>query len=333
MKKLNIILSLILCFALLAGCTKATPAVNSNKNEGAIKVVTTIFPVYDWVKNIGGNKVDVSFLINEGTDMHNYQPSAKDILEISSADMFIYVGGESDDWVEDTLSSSNNKNLETINLLSALSAVVKEEEMIEGMEADEHEREDGEEHEEDEEEGPEYDEHVWLSLKNADLACNYITTKLSNISPENATYFQENYNIYKDNLDSLNKEFIQTVKNANTNTLIFADRFPFRYFADDYNLNYYAAFVGCSAETEASFETISFLAEKADELNLHYIYKIEGANSNIAETVAKTSANNPEILSVNSMQSITQEDVSNGANYLKIMMDNLEVFKKGLSNE
>ena len=323
MKKLNIILSLILCFALLAGCTKTAPTVNSNKNEGAIKVVTTIFPVYDWVKNIGGNKVDVSFLINEGTDMHNYQPSAKDILEISSADMFIYVGGESDDWVEDTLSSADNKNLETINLLSALNGIVKEEEMIEGME----------EMEEESKEEMEYDEHVWLSLKNADLACNYITTKLSNMSPENATYFQENYNIYKDDLDSLNKEFIQAVKNANTNTLIFADRFPFRYFADDYDLNYYAAFAGCSAETEASFKTVSFLAEKVDELDLHYIYKIDGTNSNIAETVAKTSANNPEILSVNSMQSTTQADVSNGANYLKIMMDNLEVFKKGLSNE
>lgn len=331
MKKFNVGIIFALCLGLLAGCSNSTsPTVKEptkTSNEDAIKVVTTIFPVYDWVKSVGGNKVDVTYLVNEGTDLHNFQPSAKDILTISDADLFVYVGGESDEWVEETVESSENNNLKTINLLEELSDIVKEEEMVEGMEVEE-EHGEGEEMEE-----MEYDEHIWLSLINADKSCSLIKDALSEISPENKSYFEDNYTICKNNFDSLNKEFMSVVNNANVDTVVFADRFPFRYLADDYNLNYYAAFAGCSAETEASFETISFLAEKVDELNLNYIYNIEGTNSKIAQTVVDTSSNKPEILTLDSMQSVTQSQADNGASYVKIMENNLEILKKGLSNE
>ena len=337
MKKFNIVLVLMLTVCMLFGCGTAMPM---SKNSKKINVVATIFPAYDWAKNVAGDNADITLLLDSGVDLHNYQPTAQDILKITQADVFIYVGGESDEWVEDVLRTADNKDLTAINLSEVLASSLKEEELVEGMEeheheyGEEHDHEDSEEHEHEHEEGEvEYDEHVWLSVKNAISSVNAIKDAFVNIDSKNKDAYTSNASSYVKKLSELDNKYESVRKNAKVDTVLFADRFPFRYMVEDYNLTYYAAFIGCSAETEASFETISFLSNKVDELGLKYIYKLEGRNSNIADTVAKTAANTPEILTIDSMQSITGEDVKNGTSYIKIMEDNLKVFEKGLNNE
>ena len=212
--------------------------------------------------------------------------------------------------------------------MDVLGEDVKEEEIVEGME---HEHEEGEEHEHEGEE-PEYDEHVWLSLKNAKVLCKAIAKALEEVDPANRENYSSNLEAYEQKLSDLDTEYQQTVDSAARKTLLFGDRFPFRYLADDYDIDYYAAFAGCSSETEASFETVSFLAEKTDELKLPYIMTIEGNNKEIAETIiSNTSEKNQKILSMDSMQSTTSEDIKNGATYISIMKSNLDVLEKALN--
>lgn len=310
----------------LTGCGKNSG--NEKLAGGKYSVVCTIFPQYDWVRQIIGQQEDnyeLTLLLDKGVDLHNYQPTAADIAKIANCDMFIYVGGESDEWVEDVLKESTNKDMIVINLLDILGDSVKEEEFVEGMEGEE-DGEDGEE------EGLEYDEHVWLSLKNAGMICKEITESLSNIDSSNSTYYQESYKKYVEELNELDKEYKKVVEDASFDTILFGDRFPFRYLVDDYSLNYYAAFVGCSAETEASFETIVFLSEKVDELKLPVVFVIESSDRKIAKTVINnTQDKNQEILVMNSMQSITSKDVAAGTTYLSVIQENLNVLKQGLN--
>ena len=297
-------------------------------NNGKMKIITTIFPEYDWVMNVLRDKkdnFDVSMLLDSGVDLHSYAPTPKDIVSISNCDMFVYVGGESDKWVSDVLKEAKNKDMAVINLMEVLGDKAKEEEIIEGMEGEEEE-------EEEEEEGPEYDEHVWLSLNNSELFVQTISDNLSNIDKENANYYKSNAETYINNLKALDAEYKDAVSKANKDTLVFADRFPFRYFVDDYSLKYYAAFIGCSAETEASFETIAFLANKVDELGLNYIMKIESSDGSIANTVKNATTNKSQtILTMDSIQSATTKEYANGRNYLSIMQSNLGVLKQALS--
>lgn len=328
MKKL---LLLTLCLLLLAGCMGGCGTTGAEK-EAKLRIVTTIFPVYDWARQVLGDKAaqaDVTMLLDNGVDLHSYQPTADDIVKISTCDMFIYVGGESDEWVEDVLKEAQNKDMVVINLLNALGDAVKEEEIKEGMQEDEHEH--GEEEDEHEHEEVEYDEHVWLSLRNAATLCKYIADRLSALDPENAEAYTANAEAYMEKLNALDAEYAAAVNAASVKTLLFGDRFPFRYLADDYGLDYYAAFVGCSAETEASFETVVFLANKVDELGLHAIMQIESADGRIAQTIRDTtSARDQTILTLNSMQSTTSADVANGASYLTIMEQNLAVLAEAL---
>ena len=319
-------LILILAVAVLAlGCL--TACAGNDADNGKIKIVTTIFPEYDWVMNILGENpggAEVTMLLDSGVDLHSFQPTAEDILKIASCDMFIYVGGESDAWVEDALRNAQNKNRVVINLLEVLGDKVKEEELIEGMQGEEEE-------EEEEEEEPEYDEHVWLSLKNADILTSAIAEKLASIDPDNKGVYASNLFQYKTKLKDLDEAYQSVVNQASVKTLLFGDRFPFRYLVDDYNLTYYAAFVGCSAETEASFETIAFLSKKVDECSLHAVMTIEGTNHRIAETIVQnTTTKDQKVLSLDSMQSVTATDVKNGASYLGIMEKNLDVLKEAL---
>ena len=294
-----------------------------------VKVVTTIFPEYDWVKQIAGEKsanIDLTLLMDNGVDLHSFQPSVKDIAKISNADIFIYVGGESDEWVEGVLKSAKNKKLLSINLLEILEGKLHEEEVIEGMECEEEDEEDGAEEEK------EYDEHVWLSLKNAKILCNAITEALCQKDAENASLYKKNYAAYSAKLDSLDKEYADCVKNAKRKTVLFGDRFPFRYMIEDYKLNYYAAFLGCSAETEASFKTVLFLAKKTDELKLPYILQIETSDGKLASTILKNSkSKNTKILTIDSLQSTTSSDIKNGASYINSMKKNLETLKLALN--
>ena len=333
-------LALIMTVGLLTGCGKQNEQTASD--ETRLRVVTTIFPEYDWVREILGDKADnaeVTMLLDNGVDLHSYQPTADDIVKISECDLFIYVGGESDDWVDDALKNAANKNMKVINLLEALGERVKTEEVVEGMQEEEHDHdhdhEDADEHddakEHDHEEEAEYDEHVWLSLKNAQTLCSAISGVLQQIDPDNKDTYAANASAYIKKLSALDADYQAAVDAASNKTVLFADRFPFRYLAEDYGLRYYAAFAGCSAESEASFETISFLAGKVDELNLPCVLTIEGVQHKIAETIVRnTAAKNQKVLMMDSMQSTTSKDAANGTTYLSVMERNLSVLKEAL---
>ena len=330
-KYISILLAAVMAVCCLSACGQNNSNTNTqakDNNDKQVKVVTTVFPEYDWVKEIAGDEVsnmDLTMLLDNGVDLHSYQPTADDIMKISDCDLFIYVGGESDAWVEDALKEAVNKDMKVINLLDVLGSSVKEEEVVEGMEAEEEEEKDGAEEE------PEYDEHVWLSLRNAKVLCKAIADDLAEIDTENANTYQENEKAYADKLDELDKKYQETVDSASQKTLLFGDRFPFRYMVDDYGLNYYAAFVGCSAETEASFETITFLAGKTDELGLKNIMTIEKSDQKIAKTIIEnTKEKNQGILTLDSMQSTTSDDVKKGATYFSIMENNLNVLQEAL---
>lgn len=305
---------------------------SSNKSDGSISIVTTIFPEYDWVREIMGDKfseADVTMLLDNGVDLHSYQPTADDILKISECDVFIYVGGESDKWVEDVMKDAVNKDMKVINLLDTLGSGVKEEEIVEGMEAEEEEEEESEEGSGEEE--IEYDEHVWLSLRNAQSLCTSIAEVLKEVDSENADVYDANVKAYNDKLAALDEEYKSAVDAASNKTILFGDRFPFRYMTDDYGIEYYAAFVGCSAESEASFETIMFLAGKVDKLKLSSICTIDGSDGKIAETIRDTTeTKDQEILTMDSLQSTTAVDLEAGKTYLSAMTDNLDVLKKAL---
>ncbi|MGN1329360.1 MAG: metal ABC transporter substrate-binding protein [Eubacterium sp.] len=324
MKKIIAFLMAV-CIALFGFTACSSNGKTDSSDSDKLSVVATIFPAYDWVNQItaGSESIDLTLLFDNSADLHNYQPTADDIIKITNCDMFIYVGGESDEWVEDVLEQSTNEDMIAVNLLDAIGENAKTEEHKEGME---------EEHSEGEEEEEEYDEHIWLSLKNAQILCSHIGEKLSSIDSENADLFSKNTEEYISSLKALDEKYQSVVDGAGNKTLVFADRFPFRYMTSDYGLDYYAAFAGCSAESEASFETISFLAKKVDELSLKYVMTIEGTNHNIAQTVVdNTAEKNQQILVLDSMQSKTLEDVENGETYLSVMEKNLTVLEQALA--
>ena len=335
MKKITaLLLALFMLVGALAGCGKQ----NDTNQTDKLSIVTTIFPEYDWVREILGEKADnaeITMLLDNGVDLHSYQPTADDIVKISDCDLFIYVGGESDEWVEDALRNAANRNMKVINLLEVLGDSVKTEEIVEGMQEEEHEHEDVEEHEHEDEEEHEHeeeaDEHDWLSLKNAKMLVRVISKALQELDPDSKDIYAANADAYVKKLSALDAEYQAAVDAASNKTILFGDRFPFRYLVDDYGLRYYAAFVGCSTETEAGFETISFLAKRVDEWKLPCVLTIEGAQHKIAETIVRnTTAKNQRVLTMDSMQSTTSKDVKNGTTYLSVMEKNLSVLKEAL---
>ena len=505
MKKIiTLVLALAMAVSLFTGCGKKNNAETGESDSNKLSVVTTIFPEYDWVREILGGKAestDLTMLLDNGVDLHSYQPTADDIVKISDCDLFIYVGGESDEWVKNVLKNAVNKKMKVINLLEMLGDSVKMEEIVEGMQEDghdhghshdeqltendiedrtlsdfagawkslhpfllngdldrfcEHRAEEDEDssttkdtyfekykaswqcdaekisingdtitftyadgktvsaeyiyagyqpkrndegkirsvryqfettsadapkyvqfndhgHEPGEAEhfhiyfgndgfdalmsaktnpffvkdalsvedildelmghdhGEEKDEHVWLSLKNAQTLCVTLADALCAIDPDNKNTYIANAAAYRDKLAALDADYKATVDGAAHKTVLFGDRFPFRYLVDDYGLRYYAAFAGCSAETEASFETVSFLAKKVDELGLPCVLTIEGAQHRIAETIVQnTAGKNQKVLTMDSMQSTTSKDVANGTTYLSVMEKNLSVLKEAL---
>lgn len=307
-------------------------------------IVCSAFPQYDWILNILGKNNDVfevTLLQNNGTDLHSFQPSVKDVAVVSVCDMFVYVGGESDYWVEKILNNAKNKNMVVVNLLDVLGDKIKEEEIVEGMQVSDGHDDDGHEHaqhahdddEHDEDEDLiEYDEHVWLSLKNASFIVEMLCQKIQKMDAPNADVYRKNADEYNRRILSLDAEYESIVKNAKRKVILFADRFPFRYLADDYNLTYFAAFAGCSAESEASFETIAFLAETINKYNLNSVIVLEKSDTKIADTVISASKQkNLNVLRMDSLQSVTKADIKNGKNYLLVMENNLDVLKKALN--
>lgn len=341
---------------------KSTEDLMNKVSSDKISIVCTTFPQYDWVKNIIGkedNRFDVTLLLDNGVDMHSYQPTVKDIAIVGSSDLFIYVGGESDTWVADALKEAKNKDLKAINLMDTLGSSVKEEEVVEGMQEEggvfvhSHKKSSKENHEnkrekakkehhetsqkvnkqnETSDEGPEYDEHIWLSIRNAEIMVKNIEKTIEQLDFDNTKIYQTNAKIYIKKLNQLDKQYAKTIQNAKYKAILFGDRFPFRYMADDYNLKYYAAFVGCSAETMAGFETVTFLAKKADELKLPVILTIENSDGRIAEAIkSNTKKKNQKILAMNSLQSVTKEQLADGITYLQVMQENLSVLSEALN--
>ncbi|MGN0665514.1 MAG: metal ABC transporter substrate-binding protein [Huintestinicola sp.] len=334
MKKIlsAIMAAALICTMTACGNNEKDNIISNETGNAKLSIVCTIFPEYDWVRELtaGSDNTEITLLLDNGVDLHSFQPTADDIIRISTCDMFIYVGGESDEWVEDVLDDSN-KNMVIIDLLEVLGDSVKEEEIKEGMESD-HDHDNDLDHDNDHEEESEYDEHIWLSLRNADAVCKYISAKLGETDPENKSLYDSNYAAYSEKLNALDKLYSDAVSAGTKKALLFGDRFPFRYMTDDYGLDYYAAFAGCSAETEASFETIAFLAGKTDELGLECIMTIEGKEHKIAETIAQnTSSGSKKILALDSMQGTASEDVNNGKTYLAVMESNLAVLKEALA--
>ena len=324
MKKLiALLLSVLLITACLAACGSKTDTPDTPADDsGKLNVVCSIFPQYDFIKAIAGDEVNLTLLLDSKTDLHSYTPTADDIMTISKADLFINIGGESDDWAEDVLSSAANDKLHVVSLLKLVDAV--EEETLPGMqEEEEHEEA---EHEED---GPEYDEHVWTSLKNVIMIIPALTDVLCELDSGNTALYQANSSAYLAQLQALETKYSDTIGKAARKTLLFADRFPFRYLADDYGLTCYAAFSGCSAETEASFETMTFLVDTVKQQNLPFVLMIDGSDGSVAATVSRQSGADIRVL--NSCQSVSPDDIADGASYLTIMEDNLSVLSEVLN--
>ncbi|MBR3356618.1 MAG: zinc ABC transporter substrate-binding protein [Solobacterium sp.] len=312
----------LLSLVLLGQLTACGSSAEKTEDSGKLQIVATVFPAYDWacetVKNT--DSAEVTLLTDKGVDLHSYQPSVQDIQKIASCDLLIYIGGPSDEWVDDVLAQATNPDMETICLLDVLGERVKEEETVEGMQEEEEEEEEGE-----------ADEHVWLSLRNAKILAGEITEALVRLDGSHSREYEANAAEYTAKLEELDKAYEQAVNSSERNTLLFADRFPFRYMTDDYGLQYYAAFPGCSAETGASFETVTFLADKTDELSLKVILTIEGSAAKIAETIRDTTKTKDQmILTMDSMQSVTAKDIAGGKSYLSVMEENLEVLKEAL---
>ena len=321
MKKiLSVFLSVLLLTLSLTGCSTEAPVQDSDH----LRIVTTVFPEYDWVREIiKGNEenIDLNLLLKNGVDLHSYQPTTQDMVSIAEADVLIYVGGQSDSWVSDALASSENENRIVIDLFDVLKDTLKPLKETEGMEHHDHDHH---------HEGVN-DEHVWLSLKRTMTAVDTIADQIAQADPDHASLYRSNADSYLKELENLDRQYQETVDNSRLDTVIFADRFPFFYMMDDYGVNYYAAFTGCSAESEASFETVAFLSGKVDELQSTVLLKIENCTHRIPETIIEnTKTHGQKILEMNSIQSVTSRQIENGLTYLDVMKDNLEVLKQAL---
>ncbi len=317
-------LALLLVITSFSGC-------GVSKDNGKINIVCTVFPIYDWARNIiGDNSEDISLhlLIKNGTDPHSYTPSPADVAKLLSCDILIYVGGESDGWVSEVLSGSANKNMKEIKLMEILGerAALDDHEHCLGEDCHDHE------HTHSHSEENAYDEHIWLSLKNAALLCDKIGQALSEQIPDRSESFSKNNAEYVDKINFLDQSFEAAIASSPRKTLLFADRFPFRYLTEDYGIEYFAAFSGCSADAEASFETVTRLSKKIDELGLRHVVILENSSTALANTVISgSSAKDAQIVVMNSLQSITLSDIEGGATYLSVMEKNLEAVKSALS--
>ena len=319
MKKILSIVVIVCCVFSLV--TVLSACEGDSWDNGNLKVVTTIFPEYDWTLNLLGEHaegVNVKNLLNSGVDMHSYQGNFRDTRYITTCDLLIYVGGESDDWVEDALKQAQNKDMIVIKLLDVIEDALDEAEGIEGEEEHDHDKE-------------ALDEHVWMSLRRVKVCVNAIADALVKLVPDNAEDFTQNAISYCQQLDELDEEYKQVVDTTTTKTLVVADRFPFAYLFDDYGLSYYAAFSGCSAATDPSLDTIKKLADKVNEIGAKVLIVTETDDGQIAPQVkALTQSKNQKILTLNSMQSIGAKDRTDSVNYLVIMQSNLEVLREAL---
>jgi zinc transport system substrate-binding protein len=321
-RKIILLISLLTAFAVLFGIGSCKPRSAGARNPGGkINVTTTNFPPYDFVRNIAGDRVNLSMLLPPGSESHSFEPSPRDIITIQNSDIFIYIGGESDDWVDRILDSMNTDNMEILALLEVVDAV--EEEIVEGMQEEEED-----EHDHEGEEEPEYDEHVWTSPRNAILIVEAIADLLCEIDEKNADFYRQNETAYIAKLLELDVSFDSLVVGAKRKTVVFADRFPFRYFADAYGLEYYAAFPGCSTETEPSAATVAFLINKIRSERIPVVFHIELSNERMADTIS--SETGAKKLLLHACHNLSKRDFDSGLGYIDFMRRNVENLRQAL---
>lgn len=316
------ILAILFCISLV-GCSGG----GKEEKEG-FDIVCTVFPIYDWVRSCVGETegITVSLLVDSGTDTHSYTPSTEDVIRVLECDMLFCVGGVSEDWLEKALSNHGSDGPKVIKLLELLGD--------KRLGAQEHTEDCGDDCHEEHAHGGSgaYDEHIWLSLKNAESLCGAITDALIAELPEASEDIKKSSDAYIEKIKELDLDFESALAKSKNKTLLFADRFPFVYLARDYSLDCHAAFSGCSSDTDVNFETVISLAETIDSLSLSSVIVLESSNKDLAQTViAQTKNKNAEILTVDSMQSIGAKAISNGASYIDIMQNNLAVFISALS--
>lgn len=323
MKKINLFLLVFTLIFALAGCSfsdKNTQKEQANF-DNQLNIVATVFPSFDFTRQIVKDRANVSMLLKPGQDAHSFDPTPSDIKNVQSADLFIYTGGENDDWIENILNSMGDKKPKTLKLLDIVNP-------LEDVEIDD-------DHDDDDDdelnEHTEIDEHVWSSPKNAILIVDKIYQLLTEneTNADNINFYDQNYKNYRNELVNLDQNYENVINSSQRKPLVFGDRFPFRYLANDYNLNYFSAFSGCSDDTEASPKTISFLIDKVLENNLTTVFFIEFSNGKIADTIA--SATNAKKQLINSVHNVTKKQFENGATYLSLMSENLELLKEALN--
>lgn len=329
MKKLLTILMFLSLAWGLGACAETEPPMDSGKTC----IVTTVFPAYDFARQIAGDCADVRLLVPPGAETHSFEPTAKDILTLQSCDLLICNGGESEAWLEEITEGLEG----SVNRLSMLACVdALEEEAKEGMQGvHEHDHEDHDGHEghedgdhEEHEEGPEYDEHVWTSPVNASLICRAICAELCAVDGANADIYQANLEAYCSELEKLDGAFRQTVSAGKRDTLIFADRFPVRYFTEEYGLDYYAAFLGCADDAEPSAKTVAFLIDRVRETDIPAVFYIEFSNQKMADVICEDTGCRK--LLFHSCHNVSVEELENGVSYLEMMWANLEAVKEAL---
>lgn len=306
MKNTIKLIVILLTVLLISGC--------ADKASDRIKIVSTVFPAYDAVNSITkGEEVNNILLIKPGSDLHSYDPTPKDLIDIKTSDIFIYVGGESEEWVEDIISEIDTSKTKVIKMMDLVD--LKEEEIVDGMEEDS----EGEE--------IEMDEHIWTSPVNMKTIVNSVYKAIYEIDTN--SLYTDNYNKYNEKLEKLDSDFRNIVNTSIRKEVIFADRFPLLYFVKEYGLSYYAAFKGCAENTEASSKTISFLIDKVREDKIPYIFTIELSNKKIANIISEETGT--QIFEFNSLHNISKEDFENGETYISLMNKNLEYLKKALN--
>ncbi len=341
MKKIKwLILMCVLCLTgVMNGCTA------TGNTDDKVTIVCTNFPLYDWTRNLlGESDAEVILLLDNGTDMHSFQPSAEEMIQIADCDMLVHVGGESDVWLKDALETNPNAERIVINLMEVLEEDVREEHYVEGMqvthvhtdgsvcdEEHDHEIHDEESVSQEHSGNDSLDEHVWLSLRLAAKSCVAIEEALCLVLPHEAEKIHLNAAAYYEELMALDQKYVDAVMNRETNeAIIVADRFPFMYMMTDYGLEYYAAFPGCSTESEADFETVVYLAEKVKEYQTAVVLITESGTNTLADTVFANAGTEGQTVVLHSIQVVYQSDIEAGNSYLNYMEENLEVLKKVL---
>ena len=343
MRKITVIVmsTLLMISSILTGCTRTESKENDknniSSNKDKLKIVTTLFPQYDFAKQIAGDKADVKMILSPGQDSHSFEPTPEDIKKIQNADIFIYNGGEAEEWIEKIIDSVDTKKVNAIKMMDYVKAVKEEE--VEGMEPEvehdhdhEHDKEKSHKHNENDNHNhnhdKEYDEHIWTSPKNAKNMVEAIKNTLVKVDNTNEKYYNANYENYTKKLDELDKSLTTTVAKAKRKMIVLGDKFPFRYLAKDYGLTYRAAFNGCSTQTEPSIDTVTYLIKTVRENKIPVIYHIEMSNKKIAKTISDETG--AKVLLLHSAHNVTKEDLDKGITYIDIMNNNIGNLKEGL---